>query len=36
MFDGLHILIENKTKKPLAPALIGAGRRLRGRNGGVI
>jgi hypothetical protein len=32
--DGLHTLIQNKTKKLLAIALSGAGRRLRGRDGG--
>jgi hypothetical protein len=34
MFDGFHILIRNRTKKPLAIALSGAGRGLRGRDGG--
>jgi hypothetical protein len=32
MLDGLHILIMNKTKKPLAIALSWAGRGLRGRD----
>jgi hypothetical protein len=31
MVDGLHIHIQNRTKKPLAIALNGAGRKLRGR-----
>jgi hypothetical protein len=34
MVDGLHILIQNRSKKPLAVALSGAGRWLRGRDGG--
>jgi hypothetical protein len=34
MVNGLHILIRNKTKKPLAIALSGVGRRLRGRDSG--
>jgi hypothetical protein len=34
MVDGLHILIWNRTKKPLAIALSGAGRGLRGRDDG--
>jgi hypothetical protein len=34
MIDGLHILIRNRTKKPLAIALSGAGRGLRGRDNG--
>jgi hypothetical protein len=32
--DGLHIPILNRTKKPFAIALCGAGRGLRGRNDG--
>jgi hypothetical protein len=31
MVDGFHILIQNRTKKPLAIVLSGAGRELRGR-----
>jgi hypothetical protein len=31
MVDGLHIPIWNRTNKPLAIALSGVGRRLRGR-----
>jgi hypothetical protein len=34
MVDGLHIPIWNRTKKPLAIALSGAGRVLRGRDDG--
>jgi hypothetical protein len=34
MVDVLHILIQNKTKKPLAIALSGVGRRSRERDGG--
>jgi hypothetical protein len=34
MFDGLHILIWNGTKKLLAIALSGAGRGLRGKDDG--
>jgi hypothetical protein len=34
MVDGLHIPIWNRTKKPLAIALSGVGRRLRGRDSG--
>jgi hypothetical protein len=34
MVDGLHILTQNRTKKPLAIALSGAWRGLRGRDGG--
>jgi hypothetical protein len=33
MVGGLYILILNRTKKPLAIALSGAGRRWRGRDG---
>jgi hypothetical protein len=33
MVDGLHILKRNRTKKPLAVALSGAGRGLKGRDG---
>jgi hypothetical protein len=36
MINELHIFIQNKTKKPLAIALSGAGRELGGRQGGVI
>jgi hypothetical protein len=32
MIDGLHIFIENRTKKPLAIVLSGTGRGLRGRH----
>jgi hypothetical protein len=32
MADGLHILIWNRTKKPLVIALMRAGRKLRGRD----
>jgi hypothetical protein len=34
MVDGLHILIQNRTKKPLAIVLSGAERRSKGRDGG--
>jgi hypothetical protein len=34
MFDGLHIHICNRTKKPLIIALSGAVRELRGREDG--
>jgi hypothetical protein len=34
MVDGLHIFIQNRIKKPLAIALSGAGRGLRGRDDG--
>jgi hypothetical protein len=34
--DGLHTLIGNRTKKPLAIALSEVGRELRGRDVGVI
>jgi hypothetical protein len=34
MVDGLHILIRKRTIKPLAIALSGAGRGLRGRDCG--
>jgi hypothetical protein len=34
LVDGLHILIRNRTKKPLAIALSGAGRGSRGRDDG--
>jgi hypothetical protein len=34
MVDGLHIPVRNRTKKPVAIALGGAGSRLRGRNEG--
>jgi hypothetical protein len=36
MVDGLHIPIWNRTKKPLAIALSGVGRRLRGDDGGIV
>jgi hypothetical protein len=36
MVDGLHTLIRNITKKPLAIALSGVRRVLRGRDDGVI
>jgi hypothetical protein len=35
MVDGLHILIWNRTKKPLVIALIGAGRGVEGSNSGI-
>jgi hypothetical protein len=34
MVDGLHILIWNRTRKPLATALSEVGRGLRGRDNG--
>jgi hypothetical protein len=34
MADGLHIAIRNRTRKPLAIALSGERRRLRGRDDG--
>jgi hypothetical protein len=34
MVDGLHILVWNGTKRPLAIALSGVGRRWRGRDDG--
>jgi hypothetical protein len=34
MVDGLHTLIQNRTKKPLAIALSGAGTGLRSRDSG--
>jgi hypothetical protein len=34
MIDGLHIPIWNRTKTPFSIALSGAGRELRGRDGG--
>jgi hypothetical protein len=34
MVDGLHILTQNRTKKPLAIVLSGVGRGRRGRDGG--
>jgi hypothetical protein len=34
MVDGLHILIWNKTKKPLAITLSGSGRGITGRDNG--
>jgi hypothetical protein len=36
MVDGLHVLTQNRTKKPLAMAGSGAGRGLRRRDGGKI
>jgi hypothetical protein len=34
MVDGLHIFIWNRTKKPLAIALSGEGREMKGRDDG--
>jgi hypothetical protein len=34
MLDGLHILTWNRTKKPLATALSGLGRELKGKENG--
>jgi hypothetical protein len=34
MVNGLHIAIQNRTKKPLAIALSVVGKRLRGRDDG--
>jgi hypothetical protein len=31
MVDGLHVLVWNRTKEPLAIALVGVGREVRGR-----
>jgi hypothetical protein len=36
MVDGLHIHIQNRSMKPLAIALNGAGRRLQEEDGGAI
>jgi hypothetical protein len=36
MADGHHIPIRNRTKKPVANALNGAGKGLRGRDNGVM
>jgi hypothetical protein len=36
MIGGLHVLIWNRTKKPLSIALSGVGRGLKGREDGMV